>query len=141
MTTTSEHSGNGGDGLGINAAPDPTAIADRYLAALNAEDPVERSALISQAWTEDGSLTDPPVAGEGHAGICQVADTLHSVYPGHTFARTSEVDAHHSRILFSWALLDPAGATVSVGADFAVVAPDGRVSDVTGFFGNLRLRS
>ncbi len=120
---------------------DPAAAADRYLDALNAEDPAMRRELITRAWTEDGSLTDPPVAGRGHDGLADVADTLHAVYPAHTFSRTSAVDAHHGRLRFTWALANPAGTVVAVGTDVATLAPDGRVRDVTGFFGELEPRA
>ena len=71
-----------------------TAAVDRYLDTLNEPDPTTRRALIAQAWAADGGITDPPVAGQGHDGIADVGDTLHAVYAGHSFRRTSAVDTH-----------------------------------------------
>ena len=51
---------------------DPIAAVDRYLAALNEPDAGRRRALIEQAWTPDGSLTDPPIEGAGHDGLAAV---------------------------------------------------------------------
>jgi hypothetical protein len=116
---------------------DPTATVDRYLAALNEPDADTRRALIEQAWTPHGSLTDPPIEGAGHDGLATVGDVLHEHYAGHRFERTSAVDAHHGRYRFAWALVGPDGTTAVTGMDTGVLADDGRVGEVVGFFGDL----
>ncbi len=115
----------------------PTAAVDRYLAALNEPDADKRRALIEQAWTPTGSLTDPPIEGHGHDGLAAVGDTLHEHYAGHRFERTSQVDVHHGRYRFAWALVGPGGTTAITGMDTGVLADDGRVGEVVGFFGEL----
>jgi hypothetical protein len=119
------------------AMTEPTAAVDRYLAALNEPDADNRRALIEQAWTPNGSLTDPPIEGAGHDGLAAVGDTLHQAYAGHRFQRTSQVDVHHGRYRFTWALVGPDGATAVTGMDTGVLADDGRVAEVVGFFGEL----
>ena len=114
-----------------------TAAIDRYLAALNEPDADKRRGLIEQAWTPTGSLIDPPIEGAGHDGLAAVGDTLHAAYAGHRFERTSQVDVHHGRYRFAWALVDPTGATAITGLDTGVLADDGRVGEVVGFFGEL----
>src|SRR4051812_44031709 len=116
---------------------DATAAVDRYLAALNEPDAVRRRRLIEQAWTPHGSLTDPPLVGEGHDGLAAVGDAFHEHYAGHRFERTSAVDEHHGRYRFAWALLGPDGSTAVTGLDTGILAGDGRVGDVVGFFGEL----
>lgn len=116
---------------------EPTTAVDRYLAALNEPDGDKRRALIEQAWTPTGSLTDPPIEGVGHDGLAAVGDTLHEHYAGHRFERTSQVDVHHGRYRFAWALVGPTGATAITGMDTGVLADDGRVGEVVGFFGEL----
>ena len=116
---------------------DATATVDRYLAALNEPDPVVRRRLVAEAWTPDGGQTDPPLAGQGHDGIAELGDALHAHYPGHAFVRTSEVDAHHERFRFAWALTGPDGAVAVTGVDVGVQAADRRASQVVGFFGDL----
>lgn len=116
---------------------DPTTAVDRYLAALNEPDADRRRSLIEQAWAPDGSLTDPPIEGAGHDGLAAVGDALHAAYAGHRFERTSQVDVHHDRYRFAWALVGPDGAPAVTGMDTGVLAEDGRVGDVTGFFGEL----
>jgi hypothetical protein len=116
---------------------DATTAVDRYLAALNEPDAVRRRGLIEQAWTPHGSLTDPPLVGEGHDGLAAVGDALHEHYAGHRFERTSQVDEHHGRYRFAWALIGPDGSTAVTGLDTGILASDGRVGDVVGFFGEL----
>ena len=116
---------------------DASTAIDRYLAALNEPDAGKRRALIEQAWTPTGSLTDPPIEGAGHDGLAAVGDMLHEQFAGHRFARTSQVDVHHDRYRFAWALVGPTGATAVTGMDTGVLADDGRVGEVVGFFGDL----
>jgi len=118
-----------------------TAAVDRYLAALNEPDPERRRRLVAQAWTPDGGITDPPLTGQGHDGIAALGDALHAHYAGHAFRRTSAVDAHHDRFRFSWVLTGPDGTVAMTGLDTGVLAPDGRVGQVVGFFGELAARA
>ena len=91
--------------------PDATAV-DRYLAALNEPDAVRRRALIEQAWTPQGSLTDPPMVGEGHDGLAarrRRAPPALRRAPLRADQRRST--SHHGRYRFAWALVGPGGAT------------------------------
>ena len=113
----------GGDGpplvpeVPMTLTLDATTAVDRYLAALNEPDAAQRRRLIEQAWSPHGSLTDPPLVGEGHEGLAAVGDAFHQAYAGHRFERTSEVDEHHGRYRFAWALLGPDGSTAVTGMD------------------------
>ena len=118
-------------------ASDATTAVDRYLAALNEPDAGRRRELIAGAWTPDGGMTDPPLTGQGHEGIAQLGDALHAHYAGHVFRRTTEVDVHHDRYRFGWTLVGPDGAVATTGLDTGVLAVDGRVGQVVGFFGEL----
>jgi hypothetical protein len=44
------------------------------------------------------------------------------------------VDAHHDRVRWSWELATPEGPAIATGVDFAVLAEDGRLREVVGFF-------
>jgi hypothetical protein len=116
---------------------DATTAVDRYLAALNEPDAVRRRRLIEQAWTPQGSLTDPPIEGAGYDGLAGVGDALHHAYAGHRFERTSAVDVHHGRYRFAWSLVGPGGDVAVTGLDTGMLADDGRVGEVVGFFGEL----
>lgn len=118
---------------------DATASVDRYLAALNEPDPAVRRRLVEQSESADGGIIDPPLAGQGHDGISALGDALHAHYTGHAFRRTSAVDCHHDRFRSAWELAGPAGVATT-GRDTGVLAPDGRVGQVVGFFGELAPR-
>jgi hypothetical protein len=51
--------------------------------------------------------------------------------------RASAVDAHHDVARFAWELVAPGGAVALGGLDVARIGPDGRLQEVTGFFGDL----
>lgn len=118
-----------------------TTAVDRYLAALNEPDAPTRRRMLADAFAPDGGMTDPPLTGQGHDGLAELGDALHTHYAGHAFRRTSEVDAHHDRFRFAWALTGPDGTVAVTGLDTGALAPDGRVGQVVGFFGELPPRS
>jgi len=119
---------------------DVTTTVDTYLAAWNERDAQRRAELIERAWASEGRLVDPPLEGEGHAGISDVAAAMHEHYDGHHFERTSGVDVHHEHLRFAWRLVGPDGAVAVAGIDVADLAPDGRLARVVGFFGDLPAR-
>ena len=112
-------------------------LIDRYIAMWNETDEARRRALIARIWTEDASYLDPVMQGNGQAEIDAMVRGVHERFPGHRFRRTSDPDAHHDRVRFSWELAPEGSAAVVSGTDFAVVAADRRLQTVTGFFDNL----
>jgi SnoaL-like domain len=119
---------------------DLEATVDGYLAAWNEEDAARRAELIAQVWAEDGRLIDPPLTGEGHDGISEMAAAMQQHYAGHRFHRTSGVDAHHDHLRFAWELVGPDGEVALAGLDVGELAGDGRLRRITGFFGELPAR-
>ncbi len=113
---------------------DATAIVDAYLAIWNETDTARRRALIDTTWAVDGLYTDPVFASEGHDEIDGMVNAFQQQFPGLTFVRTGEVEAHHDRIRFTWDLLDASGEQQAAGTDVAVVDEDGRLRDIAGFF-------
>ena len=107
-------------------------LVDRYLAVWNETDPDARRALIARTWTEDGSYLDPLLEGEGHDGIDAAIGGAQPQFPDLRFRRTSDVDAHHDVVRFSWAL-GPEDSPALAGVDFGVVAV-GLFRSITGFF-------
>lgn len=116
---------------------DPTTTVDAYLSAYNEPDRDRRAELIDEAWAADGRLIDPPLTGEGHGGISDMADALQQQFAGHRFRRVSEVDEHHGHLRFAWELVAPGGAVALTGLDVGELADDGRLRRITGFFGEL----
>lgn len=62
---------------------------------------------------------------------------MHGTYPGHRFRRTSVVDGHHDQIRFGWELVAPDGTCTVAGVDVGLLARDGRLDQIVGFFGEL----
>jgi hypothetical protein len=117
---------------------DPTTYVptvDRYFAALNETDAEQRRALTQQAWTEEGGYFDPLQQAMGHDELVSVPVLAHEQFPGQRFVRTSGIDAHHGLVRFEWALVDEDGTASVAGLDVGIVADDGRLSRIAGFFG------
>ena len=114
---------------------DLTATVDTWLQAYGETDAAARAALIEQVWAPEGVLVDPPFSGTGHAEIAALAGAAQGQFPGHTFRRTSEIDAHHDLARYTWELVGPDGTLAVAGTDVALVGEDGRLQYVAGFFG------
>lgn len=108
---------------------------DTHLQAYGEADGDLRTDLVGQIWASDGHLIDPPLDGVGHAGISEMAATVQSHYPGHTFRRTSGIDEHHSFARYEWELVAPDGTTALVGLDVAAIDESGRLQRIVGFLG------
>jgi hypothetical protein len=115
---------------------DLTQLVDTHLVAYGEPDPDRRAELIAAVWTPDGRLVDPPMSGEGHAGIAALAEALQGQFPGHRFRRTTQIDAHHDVLRYGWALVGPDGRVAVAGEDVAQLAADGRLRQICGFFGD-----
>jgi hypothetical protein len=110
------------------------ALIDSYIAMWNEADAAMRRDLISQTWTENGSYLDPVMNGDGQQGIDAMVQGVQERFPGHKFRRTSEVDSHNTCVRFTWELVAEDGTAVVRGTDFGVLAADGRLQNITGFF-------
>ena len=115
-----------------------TRTIDTYLDAYGEADTTRRNELIAQVWATEGRLLDPPLDGSGHDGISALTDVVHAHFPGHTFRRTTAVDAHHDVARYGWQLVAPDGTVAMAGLDVAEFAADGRIVRVLGFFGELQ---
>ncbi|KHL09102.1 UNVERIFIED_CONTAM: hypothetical protein LK11_54720 [Mumia flava] len=116
------------------AAAEVTRLVDGYLNAWNEVDHTERIQIIEQCWEVDGALVDPPMDGQGHAGIDALVRALHEHYPRHRFVRCGEVESHHDAFRFRWRLVGPDGTDALTGVDYGLVGDGGRIARVTGFF-------
>lgn len=118
------------------ATIDTATAVDTYLAALSETDEARRAELVQTAWTEDGQFFDPLLEASGHTALGALATTVTEHYPGHTFRRTSGIDTHHGIIRFGWELVAEDGQVVLAGLDVGILAEDGRLSRIAGFFGD-----
>jgi hypothetical protein len=107
-------------------------VVDDYIAAWNTADADERRTIVERVWTEDGTYVDPLMNGDGPDAIVAMIGAAREQFPGHRFELALAPDVHHDRVRFGWKLLGPSGPAAA-GIDFATVADDGRLRDVTGF--------
>jgi len=114
-----------------------TNTIDTYLAAWNETDAARRAALIERAWSPDGGYADPMLEAGSHDGISEMTAGVQATYPGHRFRRTSQIDGHHDLVRFGWELVAPDGSITVAGIDVGVLADDGRLRQIAGFFGEL----
>lgn len=121
-------------------AVDLEAVVDLHLQAYAEPDAARRAELVAAAWTPDGELLDPPLEGRGHAELAALTDSVLAHFPGHTFRRTSAVDAHHDRARYGWDLVAPDGSVTLSGVDVAEFS-GAKLRRVVGFFGPLPDRS
>jgi SnoaL-like domain len=116
---------------------DVHATIDAYLEGLTQTDAARRAELIRTAWADDGRFVDPLFDVQGHAALDELAQGVIAQYPGHTFRRTSGVDAHHNLARYTFEFVAPDGAIVITGTDVGELGDDGRLRAITGFFGDV----
>ena len=111
-----------------------TTVVNNYIAVWNETTPEERRALVADTFADESSYVDPLMEGAGHSGIDAMVAAAQKQFPGARFELSAGPDLHHDRVRFAWRLVSAAdGAPVAAGVDFATVAGDGRLRDVTGF--------
>jgi hypothetical protein len=116
---------------------DLDATIDRYFATWNETDADRRRALCRQIWAADGHYSDPLLDATGPDAISDGLGSLQTHLPGHTVARSTEIDAHHDRARFGWTVTAPDGTIAVTGIDVVVFAPDGALHSISGFFGQV----
>lgn len=116
----------------MNTALDYQAIAQQYIAAWNATG-AARAAAIAQAFAPDARYTDPLMQAQGHAALDQMIGTAQQQFGGLRFHLDGTADGHGERLRFRWTLGPDAATAVAKGTDFALLAGDGRLAEVSGF--------
>ena len=105
----------------------------QYFEMWNETDPVRRRELIERTWAPVASYLDPMFAADGYDGLDALVDGVRQQFPAHRFRLTGAIDTHHDRARWGWELAEPGAAPIAAGVDFAIVAADGRLGEVTGF--------
>jgi hypothetical protein len=110
---------------------------DTYFAMWNEEDGERRAGLVERAWAPGARYLDPMLDAGGHAALSEMVAAVHAQFPGHRFRRTSEVDAHHDQVRFTWELAAPDGTVTVAGVDVGELDAEGKLTRITGFFGDV----
>jgi hypothetical protein len=115
-------------------------VIDTYLQAYGEPDTAKRELLIGAVFAPNAVLADPPFVATGSEEIGGAFGAVQAQFPGHRFARTSEIDEHHGYAPYSWALNAADGSMSVAGVDFVRFNDEGMIASVTGFFGDLTER-
>jgi hypothetical protein len=107
-------------------------VIETYIASWNEADEARRRSLVAAAFSDDARYLDPLMQGSGTDGITAMIGAAQAQFPGHRFELAFGPDAHNDVVRFAWRLVGENGP-VAGGTDFAVVAGDGRLREVTGF--------
>ncbi|HVR52146.1 MAG TPA: nuclear transport factor 2 family protein [Pseudorhodoferax sp.] len=113
-------------------ATDYQAIAQRYIAAWNATG-AARADAIAQAFAPGAHYADPRMQAQGHAALDQMIGAAQQQFGGLRFHLDGLADGHGERLRFRWTLGPDAATAIAKGTDFAVLAADGRLAQVSGF--------
>ncbi|WP_059005724.1 nuclear transport factor 2 family protein [Streptomyces specialis] len=108
------------------------AAVEGYFTAWNASGEALAKA-VADAWTEEGTYTDPLSDVRGHEEIAGLIEAVHQQFPGFRFRPLGTVDGHHRTARFGWELVSPDGAAPVAGFDVISIAEDGRIEGVSGF--------
>jgi hypothetical protein len=109
-------------------------IVASYFEMWNQTDQARRRAAIATAFAPDAHYVDPLLEATGADALDATVGGFQAQYPAHHFELVGGVDRHHDRARWGWQLVNPDGAAIVAGVDFAEVADDGRLRQVTGFF-------
>ena len=106
---------------------------DTYLAAWNETDPAARNALVERSLGADLWYRDPMLEADGLAAFDAMVAAVQAQFPGLVMRRTSDVDAHHDLVRFTWALGAPGADPAVAGVDMAKFDGEGRLHRIIGF--------
>ncbi|MEI6363076.1 MAG: nuclear transport factor 2 family protein [Actinomycetes bacterium] len=109
------------------------AVLDAYNAAWGETDAAVRRELLEASWADDGVYTDPMTVAVGREGLIEWIGAMHQQFPGCGIQQTGEVEEHHGAVHFTWDFTVD-GVPVISGRDFVLLAPDGRIQSITGFY-------
>lgn len=116
---------------------DTNEVVHAYVAAWNEADVAKRRTLLEKTWAGDGRYTDPMSDAQGREALIELISGFQSQYPGASIAMASGIDEHHGRLRFAWKMSGPDASMRMEGIDVGLLAEDGRLQNITGFFGPL----
>jgi hypothetical protein len=110
----------------------PETLWDRY-ASIWSSDSDMRASELGACLADDCRYCDTNGEIEGREALSAYMAGFQQSVKGGKFEILSVIH-HHDRMLAEWRLLGPGGAVLQTGRSFALVAGDGRLRSITGFF-------
>jgi hypothetical protein len=108
-------------------------VVEAYSAAWNEPDGAKRQELLEKCWAPGGTYTDPTAHVEGTEALAMHITKLREQM-SYELEMSGAPDEHHGRVRFAWVMRTADGNTLAQGVDFGILAPDGRIQSITGFF-------
>ncbi|MEX0684318.1 MAG: nuclear transport factor 2 family protein [Dehalococcoidia bacterium] len=106
---------------------------EAYLSAWNETDEAKRQQILERCWADSGTYTDPMSDVAGREALAGLIAGFQQQMPGASIALSSAIDEHHGRIRFGWKL--DGAPTPMEGIDVGLLAGDGRLESIVGFWG------
>lgn len=108
---------------------------DNYTKSWSEIDAPKRLQLFEQCLNPDCVYTDPIIQTTGYGQLSGYMSELQKNVPGVRFM-TTDFKNHHDRSLTHWNMVDGNGNVLSQGASYGMYGTDGRLMQMTGFFGS-----
>ena len=93
----------------------------------------QRVGELSACLADDATYCDPNGLIEGRDALSAYMGGFQQNAPGASF-RIRSVLHHHDRSLANWSMIGPAGDVMQNGTSFGLLAADGRLRRISGFF-------
>ena len=119
---------------------DVERMLDAYERTINEIDGDRQHAAAREALTDDFRFVGPQLGQVvGRTAMVEAVNGAREQAPSDSvqIRRTTAVDEHNGWLRFGWEFVDGAGRVLAAGMDVARLAPDGRLSQVVAFFGEL----
>ena len=110
----------------------PDTLWNRY-ATIWSLSPTEREAELAACLADDATYCDLNVDLAGRPGLSDYMGQFQDSVPGGRF-HIQSVLHHHDRSLAQWALHGSKGEVLQTGTSFGLIAADGRLRTISGFF-------
>ena len=110
----------------------PEALWERYSAIWSTPE-AARAAELAACLADEATYCDPNGLVEGRGALSAYMGGFQENAPGCSFRIKSVLD-HNGRTLSNWSMVGPDGAVLQDGTSFALLAEDGRLQAITGFF-------
>jgi hypothetical protein len=112
---------------------DVKELVESYEALWNERSEDIRRRRIAELWTEDGAHFSQTLEVRGHAAIESRIAAAHARFVDggkYVFRAIDNIVSHHDTIRFYWTMAPANGGDVeSVGLNFLILAPDGRIRE------------
>lgn len=109
-------------------------LVSTYCAAWGEPDHEKRRALLDTVFSENGKYVDPTASVTGIEALNEHIGRILDQVPGGSIELTSDIDAHHNVLRFTWCFIMPDGARAPCGIDCCTLGDDGKLTSIVGFF-------